>query len=205
MLDGREPITADGIDVWIIACDGPTHAVGLIADARATFAAAKPILVLLQRGPGDVTRALLDDGADDVQDHRIATSELAARALALYRRSSRSTAAITQVGDLVVDISTRQATWRGAPLLLRPKVFDLLALLLQSAPGPVPSATIRKQLWSSDANGAKLRSVVWHLRQVLVPLMGPRAVTSVNNEGYALAQTMRYVAPEEVPAPSPLR
>ena len=54
-------------------------------------------------------------------------------------------------GDFVLDTGARQLWRDGQEIHLRPKVFDLLELLLESRPRAVSKETIRERLWP-DAN-----------------------------------------------------
>src|SRR5215203_3435601 len=109
---------------------------------------ALPILLLTARHAVHDRVAGLDAGADDYLVKPYAMSELAARLRALLRRTSVSGSAVAlEVGDLVLDPSSRRA-WRGQrELELTKTEFDLLELLLFNAGVVLGRDTIYERIW----------------------------------------------------------
>ena len=71
----------------------------------------------------------LDTGADDYLVKPFELSELAARVRALIRRSAGKSLPVIQVGNVVVDITSRTVTVDGAPVALTAKEYSLLEFL----------------------------------------------------------------------------
>src|SRR6476661_4264633 len=133
---GRPAQAAAGEDVKLVILDlGLPDADGIdvcrrLRDARPDLA----ILILSARDQELDVVAGLDAGADDYLVEPFRLSELLARVRAQLRRGEAATPAEAQeplrAGDLVVDVAARRAWRRDAELKLRPKEFDLLALLV---------------------------------------------------------------------------
>src|SRR5512141_606141 len=85
-----------------------------------------PVLVLTARDAiGDRVKGF-DTGADDYVVKPVDLDELAARLRALVRRSRGEPAPVLEQGDLRIDPASRTASWRGQPVELQAKEFDLL-------------------------------------------------------------------------------
>ena len=107
---------------------------------------AVPIIVVSARGEEIDRVMLLELGADDYVVKPFGFRELVARIRAVARRTaptaSPSTASPITVGALTIDGRTRRVEYRGAPVGLTPKEYDLL-VYLAADPGAVKS---REQL-----------------------------------------------------------
>jgi DNA-binding response OmpR family regulator len=123
-----------------------------------------PIIVVTARDEGSGLVRALDAGADDYVTKPFGTDRLEARIRAVLRRTGAggAEAGRCDVGDLVVDASTRQATLRGRPLDLSRKEFDLLLLLAQRAGEVVSRREILSEVWH-QAYGGGDRTLDVHL------------------------------------------
>jgi DNA-binding response OmpR family regulator len=144
------------------------------------------ILILTARDQELDVVAGLDAGADDYIVKPFRLSELLARVRAHLRRSElvQSEAGPLRVGTLRVDPQARRA-WSGEEeLTLRPKEFDLLALLVSEAGNAVPRERIMAEVWDMNWHGSTktLDMHVLSLRQKL----GPEAITTLRGVGYRL-------------------
>jgi DNA-binding response OmpR family regulator len=131
----------------------------------------------------------LDAGADDYLVKPFALSELLARVRAHLRRAAAdpSDDEPLRAGDVTLDPGARRA-WRAEEELeLRPKEFDLLALLIANAGRVVTRERIMSDVWETSWMGSTktLDTHVATLRQKL----GSSAIATLRGIGY------RYEAP----------
>jgi DNA-binding response OmpR family regulator len=127
----------------------------------------------------------LDAGADDYLAKPFRRAELLARVRAHVRRSSLTGVgpAIT-VGPLTLDVDAHRAELDGAELDLRPKEFDLLALLVAEAGKVVTRERIMTEVWDEHWFGPTktLDMHVSSLRRKLAP--AGDIITTVRGVGY---------------------
>jgi DNA-binding response OmpR family regulator len=147
------------------------------------------ILILTARGQELDVVAGLDAGADDYLVKPFRLAELLARIRAHLRRTANgprddATPAVLEVGELVVDPASRRARHRDQELSLRPKEFDLLALLVADAGRVVTRERIMREVWDTDWLGSTktLDTHVLALRNKL----GAEAITTLRGVGYRL-------------------
>lgn len=110
---------------------------GLEVARRIRQKSATPIIMLTARTEEADRVAGLEMGADDYVTKPFSLRELAARVRAVLRRTEGGTAPdLVRVGDLTVDMASREAHLRGSLLDLTPTEFDLLAFFARH-PGRV--------------------------------------------------------------------
>jgi DNA-binding response OmpR family regulator len=131
-----------------------------------------PVIVLTARGD-EVDRIVgLELGADDYVVKPFSPRELVARIRALLRRTAEANALRTQLqtaaprsAHVQIDTTRRIAQFHGQLLDLRPREFDLLALLA-SHPGQVwTREALLRQVWGSDQH-IDARTVDVHIRRL---------------------------------------
>ena len=131
----------------------------------------------------------LDAGADDYLTKPFGLSELLARVRAHLRRRERDDAgARSEVGALVVDRAARRAWHADGELELRPKEFDLLALLAGRAGRVVTREQIMSAVWDENWFGSTKtldQHIAW-LRQKLAAAGCDDAITTLRGVGYRL-------------------
>jgi DNA-binding response OmpR family regulator len=127
----------------------------------------------------------LDAGADDYLVKPFRLSELLARVRAHLRRvqdRSPDDDDAIEAGEVRLDRASRRAWRSGDELALRPKEFDLLALLVSAAGRVVTRQRIMETVWQTDWMGSTktLDTHVLSLRQKL----GAEAITTLRGVGY---------------------
>jgi DNA-binding response OmpR family regulator len=148
-----------------------------------------PIVILTARDQELDVVAGLDAGADDYLVKPFRLAELLARVRAHLRRLAATAPegpvdAPLRAGHLVLDPAARRA-WRGEEELeLRPKEFDLLALLVGEAGRVVTRERIMSEVWDTDWLGST-KTLDTHIL-ALRGKLGPEAITTLRGVGYRL-------------------
>lgn len=111
---------------------------------------AVPVILLTARTALDERIEGLNLGADDYLTKPFYVEELIARLHALGRRATGQSLTLLQVGDLVVNLVTRDVSNNGGAVRLTAREFALLEYLIRS-PGRVYSRTqILEHVWGYD-------------------------------------------------------
>ena len=145
------------------------------------------ILILTARDRELDIVAGLDAGADDYLVKPFGLAELLARIRAHLRRVEATTADDTgparlRAGEISVDTAARRA-WRGdQELELRPKEFDLLALLVAEAGRAVTRERIMREVWDTEWLGST-KTLDTHVL-TLRAKVGADAITTLRGVGY---------------------
>lgn len=134
----------------------------------------------------------LDAGADDYLTKPFAFDELRARLRALRRRTRNQAlpSMRLETGPLAVDQRGRKAYWKGAPLDMRPKEYELLELLLRRANEAITRTMIAESVWGStfvsdDTINTTISSVRQKLREVNSEAAGIK-IETLRGIGYRL-------------------
>jgi DNA-binding response OmpR family regulator len=143
------------------------------------------ILILSARDQELDIVAGLDAGADDYLVKPFRLSELLARVRAHLRRVAEAAPDAHEpltAGAVTIDVGARRAWHDEHELALRPKEFDLLALLVQDAGRAVTRERIMREVWDTDWLGSTktLDTHVLTLRRKL----GTEAITTLRGIGY---------------------
>ncbi len=133
--------------------------------------------------------AALDAGADDYLVKPCALDELLARVRALARRPSEGGDAVLALGDLSVDLHARRARWQGQDLLLSPKEYALLELLLRERGRVLSRNTVFDRLYdsASAASDKVVEVIVSTLRTKLAKAGAPDVIQTRRGFGYVIA------------------
>jgi Response regulators consisting of a CheY-like receiver domain and a winged-helix DNA-binding domain len=131
-----------------IACCPRWTAVGVLRTLRASDNRT-PVLILSALGEVDDRVEGLRAGGDDYLVKPFAFSELHARIEALLRRAVPEDQPQThfQVGDLALDLLTREVTRAGKKLPLQPREFRLLEYLMRHAGQVVTRTMLLEHVW----------------------------------------------------------
>lgn len=150
-----------------------------------------PILMLTALDSVDDTVAGLEAGADDYLAKPFVNQELLARVHALLRRSAlRAADVVIQVGDLAVDVVTREVTRNKRAISLTQKEYALLEYLARNAGRPLTREQISEQVWKAE-HDPKTNIVdvyVNYLRKKLETRGAPPLLHTVRGTGYVLRE-----------------
>jgi len=168
------------VDVMLPRLDG----ISVVKRLRASRSAL-PVLFLSARSSVDDRVKGLQAGGDDYLTKPFAFSELLARIQALIRRATQSPEATRLVvGDVTLDLVTREVVCAGRPVELQPREFSLLAFLLRHSGRPVSKTMILEHVWdySFDPQTNVVDVVMHRLRAKIDP--DHRRIETVRNVGY---------------------
>ena len=150
------------------------------------------ILILSARDQELDVVAGLDAGADDYLVKPFRLSELLARVRAHQRRTSGAAPpedrTIT-VGAVSLDPAARRVHVAGEEVGLRPKEFELLALLLAEAGRVVTRERIMREVWDTNWMGST-KTLDTHVL-ALRGKIGADAITTLRGVGYRLERRVR--------------
>ena len=146
-----------------------------------------PVIILTARDTLDDRVTGLDAGADDYLVKPFEIDELHARLRAVARR--RAGRSRTQVvhGDLELDPVARQAKWKGEPVELRRREYDLLEMLVENAGRILSRDKLEQRLygWQEEVESNAVEVHVHHLRRKLDPAF----IRTVRGVGYVVDKT----------------
>lgn len=132
----------------------------------------------------------LDAGADDYLSKPFSMSVLLARLRAHLRVRPQVPPRVVQVGALHVDLAARRCTLGGAEVTLRPKEFDLLAVLSLQAGTVVSRHDLMAEVWegTGTAPPKTLDVTMLALRRALAAADGgpPPTIMTIRGKGYRL-------------------
>nr|WP_307850372.1 response regulator transcription factor [Crossiella equi] len=127
----------------------------------------------------------LELGADDCLARPYAFAELLARVRALARRSRPALPPVLERAGVVLDLPRHRALRDGTPLLLSPKEFAVLEVLMRAEGSVVSPEELLEKAWDEHANPFTnaVRMAVMTLRRKLGT---PCPITTVPRAGYRL-------------------
>jgi len=141
-----------------------------------------PVLILTARDAIADRVKGLDAGADDYLVKPFDLEELAARVRALLRRKSGRADPVVQVGNLILNPATHEASLDGKSIMLSAREFGLIHALAER-PGVVLSrAQIEEKLygWGHEVESNTVEVYVHSLRRKL----GANFIRNVRGVGY---------------------
>lgn len=158
------------------------------------------ILILTARTDDIDVIAGLDAGADDYLVKPFSLTVLLARLRAHLRRRTIASPPQEPVraGDVVIDVIARRCTVQDQEIELRPKEFELLAVLARNAGEAVSRETLMAEVWDENWFGStktldvtmaglrrRLTDVMVRPNGVSPPYRMPR-ITTLRGHGYRL-------------------
>jgi len=149
-----------------------------------------PVLLLTARDAIEDRIRGFDTGADDYVIKPVDLDELAARLRALIRRSRGEPAPVLEVGELRVDPAARSVVYRGKPIELQAREFNLLQEFVLNAGRVLSREQLEGRLyaWGDEVESNAVEVHVHHLRRKL----SPELIRTVRGVGYVLPREQAH-------------
>jgi two-component system, OmpR family, response regulator len=179
-----EPYDTAIIDVMLPKLDG----LALINNMRKEKINT-PVIILSAKGSIDDRVKGLQIGSDDYLTKPFAFSELLARVQALIRRASgASEPTRLVVGDLSMDLLTREVTRSGKSVELQPLEFALLEYLMRNVGKVVSKTMIMEHVWdyNFDPQTNVVEARICRLRDKIDKGFPEKLIQTVRGVGYVL-------------------
>ena len=182
-----EPYDTAVIDLMLPKLDGLT----LISELRRKKQKL-PVIILSARGStGDRVKGL-ETGSDDYLTKPFAFSELLARVQALLRRASGvSEPTSLSVGELTINLLTRQAVRAGNKIDLQPREFALLEYLMRNSGRVVSKTMIMEHVWdyNFDPHTNVVEACMCRLRDKIDKSCGAeKLIHTIRGVGYVVRE-----------------
>ncbi len=181
-----EPYDVIIVDLMLPKLDGLTVIENLRRQKVET-----PMIILSAKDSVDDRVKGLQIGSDDYLSKPFAFAELLARVQALMRRGN-PTADSTQlaVGDLRLDLVTREVSRQGRRIDLQPLEFSLLAYLMRNAEKVVSKTMIMERVWdyNFDPQTNVVEARICRLRDKIDKDFDRKLIHTVRGVGYVLRQ-----------------
>jgi DNA-binding response OmpR family regulator len=174
------------LDVMLPARDG----LDVLGDLRRTSNV--PVILVSALGE-EADRVLgLKMGADDYVVKPFSAAELSARIESVLRRAQlRATGGATNrltLGELAIDLQSREVTLHGGKVEMTAKEFDLLAFLAGSPRQVFSREQLLRQVWGSSSEWQSDATITEHVRRLRRKIEAdpdqPRWITTVRGVGY---------------------
>jgi len=151
-----------------------------------------PVMILSAKGSVDDRVKGLETGGDDYLTKPFAFSELLARVQALIRRAGGiSDPTRLSVGDLSVNLLTREVDRGGRNIALQPLEFSLLEYLMRNAGRIVSKTMIMEHVWDYNfdpqTNVVEVR--ISRLRDKIDKGFVKKLIHTIRGAGYVLKET----------------
>ncbi|PSK95401.1 DNA-binding response OmpR family regulator [Murinocardiopsis flavida] len=186
--DGAEALERTGVnDYDVVVLDRDLPAVHGDEVCRELVASESTVRVLMLTAAAEVTARVagLSLGADDYLTKPFAFPELAARVLALGRRSRPGAPPVLRRAGITLDPARREVFRDGRYVALSKKEFAVLTELLRAEGAPVSAESLLEKAWDeyADPFTGAVRIAVLKLRRKLGP---PAVVETVTGVGYRI-------------------
>jgi DNA-binding response OmpR family regulator len=180
------PYDAAVIDLMLPGRDG----LSVIAAMRRAKIATPVIILSAKRSVEDRVKGL-ETGSDDYLVKPFTFAELLARVQALIRRSSRATeSSRLAVGELSVDLITREVVRSGQAIELQPREFSLLEYLMRHAGRVVSKTMILEHIWNYhfDPQTNVVDVLVCRLRNKIDRDHSHKLIHTIRGVGYVIKE-----------------
>lgn len=148
-----------------------------------------PVLLLSAKASVDNRVTGLQAGADDYLTKPFAFSELLARLQALIRRATHVAEPTSlAVGDVSMNLLTREVSRAGRRIELQSREFALLELLMRHPGRPITKAMILEHVWdySFDPQTNVVDVLAHRLRSKLEKGFATKVVHTIRGVGYVI-------------------
>ena len=179
-----EPYAVAVIDLMLPQLDG----LSLIEEVRRRQVNTPMLILSAKRSVDDRVKGL-QTGGDDYLTKPFAFAELLARVQALIRRASGVTEPTRlKVGDLTLDLLTREVTRAGERLELQPREFALLEYLMRNAGRVISKTLILSHVWDYhfDPQTNVVDVLVSRLRSKVDKNHSEKYIQTLRGVGYVL-------------------
>ena len=183
-LAAGEPYDLIVVDRMLPGLDG----IGIVRTIRSA-GIKTPVLFLSALDGIDDSVIGLDAGGDDYLVKPFAFAELIARLNALSRRPALSAAETKlQIGDLELDCLTRRVARCGQQIVLQPKEFKLLEILMRNAGQVVTRTMLLEQVWGFhfDPNTSVVETHISRLRSKVDKGFPSELIQTIRGAGYSI-------------------
>ena len=152
-----------------------------------------PVVFLTGRGSEIDKVSGLKMGADDYIVKPFSPGELSARVASILRRTQRQVAvpasnSVMDLGDLSIDVSSREVTLLGTQLTFTAKEFDLLVFLAATPRRVYSRQQLLESVWGSSGEWQDEATVTEHIRRVRRKIEAdpdnPKRISTVRGVGY---------------------
>jgi two-component system OmpR family response regulator len=181
------PYDAAVIDIMLPKLDGLTLIERLRQQSINT-----PVIILSAKQSVDDRVRGLQIGSDDYLTKPFSFVELLARVQALIRRGgSPPRLSRLTVGDLSLDLLSREVTRSGKRIELQPREFTLLEYLMRNAGRVVSKTMILDQVWgyNFDPQTNVVDTLACRLRNKVDKGFGNKMIHTIRGVGYVLKVT----------------
>ncbi len=183
----NEPYDVAVIDIMLPKRDG----LSLIQELRRQQINTPVIILSAKRSVDDRVKGL-ETGSDDYLTKPFAFTELLARVQALLRRAGGGAGAThptrLTVGELTVDLVSREVMRGGMKIDLQPREFALLEYLMRHPGRAVSKTMILEHIWdySFDPQTNVVDVLVCRLRNKVDRDFEPKMIQTIRGVGYVL-------------------
>jgi two-component system, OmpR family, response regulator len=179
----KEPYSAVILDIMLPGTDG-LSVLRTMREKRITM----PVMLLTARGEVSDRIEGLNQGADDYMAKPFSVDELIARLRALMRRANGETLSLFKVGDLTVNLVSRDVRRGARKVDLTIREFNLLEFFMRN-PGQVfTRSQIHQRVWNYNFDpGTNLVDVyIQRLRRKIDDEEPVKLIQTVRGEGYCI-------------------
>jgi len=181
-----EPYDAAVVDIMLPKLDG-LSLIGAMRKQKINT----PVIILSAKGSVDDRIEGLHSGGDDYLTKPFAFSELLARVQALIRRAGGiSDPTQLTVGNLALNLLTREVTRDGKHIDLQPMEFALLEYLMRNAGRVVSKTMIMEHVWdyNFDPQTNVVEARICRLRDKIDREFSTKLIHTIRGAGYVVRE-----------------
>lgn len=149
-----------------------------------------PVIMLTAKSQLDDKIIGLDSGADDYLTKPFEVKELLARLRAITRRKDNVTDNVLTFGNITLNRTTFELSYKKESFKLTNKEFQMLEMLMLTPSNIIPADTFMDKIWGYDTDSDI--SVVWvyisYLRKKLAKMEADVEIKVTRNVGYSLEE-----------------
>ena len=149
-----------------------------------------PVLLLTARDSISDKICGLDAGADDYMTKPFSPAELMAHLRALTRRRGDVVFERLSVGDLTLDLDSRELSCRSKSIGLSAKEFDMMQMLMENRGRTLSKDQLLDGVWGPAAAGSdnNVEAYISFLRKKLAHLGSTCVLETIRKAGYRLVE-----------------